>query len=238
MADSPIRRTLTRRALMLAGSLAAVAAALPRSARAALKRVFPTRTVETGDFAFDPDTGSVRCDDGRVEPYALTVAGMVEQPVTLSWAGLLALPRVEQVSDFHCVEGWSVEDVAWGGFRFADLLALVRPTGDPGFAVFHSLGVTRHAPDGLDHYVESFAIPDLLDPDKAMLMALTLDARPLPHDRGAPLRVVAPLSLAYKSIKFVTRVELADRARPGWWTVANPIYPWRAQVPERRLRRP
>lgn len=229
--------TLTRRALLLAGALAAAAAALPRAARALLARVFPTRTVEADTFSFEPDTGMVRHADGRREPYALTVGGMVAEPLSLSWADLLALPRVEQVSDFHCVEGWDVNDVAWGGFRFAELLARVKPKGEPGYAVFHSLGTTPHGPEGLTHYVESFAVKDLLDPAKRVLMVLTKDGQPLSHDRGAPLRVIAPYSLAYKSIKFVHRVELADEPRDGWWTVANPIYPWRAPVPARRLRK-
>ena len=38
---------------------------------------------------------------------------------------LQALPRADQVSDFHCVTGWSVQDVHWGGVRFRDLLAAV-----------------------------------------------------------------------------------------------------------------
>ena len=40
---------------------------------------------------------------------------------------LRALPRVEQVSTFHCVTGWSVENVRWAGVRFDDLLAAARP---------------------------------------------------------------------------------------------------------------
>ena len=45
----------------------------------------------------------------------------------LSYDELLALPRAEQVSDFHCVTGWTVNDVHWAGVRFPDMLALVEP---------------------------------------------------------------------------------------------------------------
>jgi DMSO/TMAO reductase YedYZ molybdopterin-dependent catalytic subunit len=44
--------------------------------------------------------------------------------------------------------------------------------------------------------------------------------------------------LAYKSIKFVTRIELTDKRVDGWWTRANSVYPWRAPVPADRLREP
>jgi DMSO/TMAO reductase YedYZ molybdopterin-dependent catalytic subunit len=51
------------------------------------------------------------------------------------------------------------------------------------------------------------------------------------------LRLIAPYDLAYKSIKFVTRIEFTQKARPGWWTLANPIYPMEARVPNSRLRK-
>ena len=44
--------------------------------------------------------------------------------------------------------------------------------------------------------------------------------------------------MAYKSIKFVTRVEFAAAAQPGWWTRANPICPVNAPVQKDRLRAP
>ena len=36
-------------------------------------------------------------------------------------------PKAEQVSTFHCVTGWIVDNVHWGGVRFHDLLAPARP---------------------------------------------------------------------------------------------------------------
>ena len=55
--------------------------------------------------------------------WRLRIEGLVEQPVTLTYEELRRLPRAEQVSDFHCVTGWSVHDVHWAGVRFRDLLA-------------------------------------------------------------------------------------------------------------------
>ena len=43
--------------------------------------------------------------------YRLKIGGQVEKPVELTYAELTALPAVEQVSDFHCVTGWSVPGV-------------------------------------------------------------------------------------------------------------------------------
>ena len=44
--------------------------------------------------------------------YRLRIVGHVERPTTLTLADLRSLPRAEQVSDFHCVTGWSVSTFA------------------------------------------------------------------------------------------------------------------------------
>jgi DMSO/TMAO reductase YedYZ molybdopterin-dependent catalytic subunit len=143
---------------------------------------------------------------------------------------------VDRASDFHCVEGWSVLDVPWSGVRPADLLARAKPAPEATHAVFHSLGSTPHGPRGLDHYVECLPLERLLDPAYEYLLALELRGEPLPHDRGAPMRLVTPYDLAYKAIKFITRIELTSGPVDGWWTRANSTYPRHAPVPASRLR--
>ena len=54
--------------------------------------------------------------------YRLRVDGLVAAPKTFTLADLKAMPRAEQVSDFHCVTGWSVKNVHWGGVRLHDVL--------------------------------------------------------------------------------------------------------------------
>jgi DMSO/TMAO reductase YedYZ molybdopterin-dependent catalytic subunit len=36
-------------------------------------------------------------------------------------SALALLPRVEQVSDLHCVTTWSYCRIRWGGYRFCDV---------------------------------------------------------------------------------------------------------------------
>lgn len=45
-----------------------------------------------------------------LEIYTLTIEGEVENPVKLGWNDFLQLPKTVSVSDFHCVEEWSVLD--------------------------------------------------------------------------------------------------------------------------------
>lgn len=231
----------TRRTVLKGlGALAVMAGAVlwglvPSKVRAAFSGRFPTRSVERPTFRFDPAAGEVVWSTGRREPYALTLDGLVEQPVRLSYRELRGLPQVKRTLDFHCVEGWSVEDAPWAGVDFRDLFARVKIRPEARFAVFHALGTTESV-GGLTHYVESLPLKDLLNPALGSLLALDLEGAPLPDERGAPARVVSPFDLAYKSIKFVHRVEFAAKAEPGWWTRANPIYTVDAPVQKQRLR--
>lgn len=202
-----------------------------------LEEKLQTRTVERKTFRFDPESGDVVYEDGRREPYSLVVDGLVSQAACFSYRQLLELPQTTQVTDFHCVEGWSVLDVGWKGVRFEEILKRVKVAKEARFAVFHALGETDYVAQGLNHYIESLPLADLTDRRKQVLLALEVDGQPLTHQRGAPLRVVSPFDLAYKSIKYVERIELVEKPVKGWWTLANPIYPVDAPVPPDRIRK-
>jgi DMSO/TMAO reductase YedYZ molybdopterin-dependent catalytic subunit len=217
--------------------VAAFLLSLPSTVWSFAVKIFPVRTVENETFKFNPDTGKIEWDGGKIEAYQLVVDGQVEKPLNLSYNDLKSLPQTEQVSDFHCVEGWSVQDIKWGGFRLEQILKKVSLKPEAKYAIFHSLGETRSSPEGQKHYIESFPVGEMLDPEREILLVLNMDGKPLPHDHGAPLRLIAPYDLAYKSIKFICRIEFSDKVQPGWWTLANSIYPVEARVPERRLRK-
>ena len=89
---------------------------------------FRYNTVERPRPAFDPAT------------YRLRVDGMVARPLDLTYDELLALPRVRQTSDFHCVEGWGVDDVRWEGVSLQSLMARAGPAEGARFITFHSMG--------------------------------------------------------------------------------------------------
>jgi len=226
-------RRMTRRVFL---GLAAAAMFVPRLVARAGAALFPVRTVEVEDFAFDPGSGTVRWGGGAGSPYVLVVDGQVERPLRLDYAALRALPQAAMTADFHCVEGWSVPDLAWKGLRLSTLAELAGPRPEARYVIFHALGGTRSRPGGLDHYVECLPLADLLDPALGYLLALDLDGAPVPLAHGAPLRLVCPFDLAYKAIKFVTRLEFSDTAQDGWWTRANGIYTAFAPVEPERLR--
>ena len=142
----------------------------------------------------------------RPAHWRLRVDGLVERPLELSYAQLLALPRAHQVSDFHCVTGWSIPHVHWGGVRLRDVLAAARPLPSAHALRF----VSAESP-----YEDSLTLQQAALRD--VMLAHHMDARPLSRAHGAPLRLVIPEMYGYKGVKWVERIELTAQAADGYW---------------------
>ena len=71
--------------------------------------------------------------------WKLEVGGQVENPIVLDWNAFMALPQVEDVSDFHCVTTWSRFDNHWRGVRFRTIAELVVPKEDARFVLLYRL---------------------------------------------------------------------------------------------------
>jgi DMSO/TMAO reductase YedYZ molybdopterin-dependent catalytic subunit len=160
--------------------------------------------IPVGGWRIYTISGSMPLFDERV--WRLQIDGLVERPVSLTYAQLLALPRPTQVTDFHCVTGWSVPNVNWAGVRIADLLALARPKAAAKAIRFVSLE---------NPYQDSLTLGQALQPD--VMLAYELDGKQLSRPHGAPVRVVIPEMYGYKGVKWLTRMELVDHQPTGYW---------------------
>ncbi len=227
-----------RRRFLKTSAIIAMLLSLPSKLWAYFVGRLGVRTVEKDNFYFDIDSHSIVWKEtSKREPYVLEVQGLITDPLHISYQELLDLSQVEQTSDFHCVEGWSVKDILWHGVRFSEIVDRAKPLPEAKYVLFHALGETGSKPKGQSHYVECLPLSYLLDPRMECLLVLGMNHGHLPHDHGAPLRVIAPYDLAYKSIKFVYKIEFVAEENPGWWTLANPVYPVHAPVPSSRLRK-
>lgn len=72
--------------------------------------------------------------------------------------------------------------------------------------------VTFHAAGGT--YNDNLPLELVRDPQT--VLADTLGDEPLPPAHGGPLRLVVPDQLAYKSVKWVERIEVTDEAVEGY----------------------
>lgn len=153
-------------------------------------------TVASSMPRFDPKT------------WRLTIGGHVDQPISLTYDELLALPKVNQVSTFHCVTGWSVKDVHWGGVRLRDVLDKAGPKASAHALEF----VSAEEP-----YVDTLSLGQAALQD--VMLAYEMDGQPLKRVHGAPLRLVIPEMYGYKNVKWVTTINLVPKAMPGYWEV-------------------
>ncbi len=138
--------------------------------------------------------------------YRLAVGGMVATPRSFTLADLHSLKRVEQISTFHCVTGWSVKNVHWAGVRIKDLLAEVQPRSGATAMRF-----TSAEPE----YNDSLTLDQALLDD--VMLAYEMDGGPLSRPHGAPLRLVIPEMYGYKNVKWVTQIELLPHPEAGFW---------------------
>ncbi|MFI5089901.1 MAG: sulfite oxidase-like oxidoreductase [Terriglobales bacterium] len=133
------------------------------------------------------------------------IAGLVEQPVRLTWDEFNRLPKSIVTSDFHCVTRWSRFDNRWEGVLFRDVLKLVKLVPRAAYVLVHAeQGYTANVP--------------LADLDRGnVLFATHHDGQPLPPDHGYPLRLIVPHLYAWKSVKWVRGLEFYDHDLPGFW---------------------
>jgi DMSO/TMAO reductase YedYZ molybdopterin-dependent catalytic subunit len=149
-------------------------------------------------------SGSMPIFDERA--WRLEIGGLVKKPQSLTYGDLLALPRAEQVSTFHCVTGWTVKNVHWAGVRFEHLLSLAEPLPSARAIRFDSMEVP---------YNDSLTLDQVKLPD--VMLAYEMDGQPLSRPHGSPARVVIPEMYGYKGVKWLTKMELVATQPTGYW---------------------
>jgi DMSO/TMAO reductase YedYZ molybdopterin-dependent catalytic subunit len=178
------------------------------------------RYVANGDF--------YRIDTALVVPsvtpskWHLTVKGMVDHEITLSYADLLARPMIEADVTLSCVSnevgGDLVGNARWLGCRLDDLL--------------HEAGIHPDADQVVGRSVDGFTagFPVSTLDGRNALIAVGMNGEPLPVSHGYPARLVVPGLYGYVSAtKWLSSIELTrfDQFEGYWvplgWAALGPI---------------
>lgn len=139
--------------------------------------------------------------------YVLTVDGLVDHPLSLTYADLEAYPQISQLMDLNCVEGWKFT-AKWTGPALNAIFTDAGVKPEAKIVIFY----TTDDPEGyssldLDYIISNNIIIALKDND------ITLTP-----ERGFPFQVVAMSKFGYKWAKWVTRIELSDNTSfRGFW---------------------
>jgi DMSO/TMAO reductase YedYZ molybdopterin-dependent catalytic subunit len=156
----------------------------------------------------------------KTEDFRLRVHGECDNPFTISFAELLALPQAESTADVHCVTGWSVLGSRFKGVRIKTLAdkAKVRPSAR------HIIFEAAHG------YTANVRFREATRP--SCMVAYEIDGRALRRSHGAPVRGLVPDLYFWKSAKWLTGIRFVKRDEPGYWETRgyhNHADPWREE---------
>jgi DMSO/TMAO reductase YedYZ molybdopterin-dependent catalytic subunit len=158
------------------------------------RRHWPVRTVEKNAPVIDKSNWCFKID------------GLVENELSFNLEQLKGLPLIIQTRDLDCVERWSVRKLKWQGVQLKTLIEMAKPKLDAKFLTFHCTG-------GI--YSESLTLEQARNDD--VILAYAVDSKLLEPKHGAPLRLVVPGLWAYKSAKWVERIEFVAERHLGYW---------------------
>ena len=159
-----------------------------------------------------------------LKDWKLQVAGLCENPFTLTWDDFLALPQVEDVSDFHCVTTWSRYDNRWKGVRFSTIAerAIPKPEATHVLCTGYDFMPGSYIP-----YTTNLPLARAVEED--VLLVHTWEGAPLPREHGGPCRMITPKLYAWKGTKWIRKIEFLAEDQKGFWEVrgySNSAEPW------------
>jgi DMSO/TMAO reductase YedYZ molybdopterin-dependent catalytic subunit len=157
------------------------------------------------------------------DDWSLSIDGLVRRSLRLSLGEIMRRPRFE-IASFHQCCGSPMKpdvpmrricNVVWGGTRLSDLLAECEP--DPQARYVWSSGADHGVFEGeaCDAFVKDLPL------DRAaadVLIAYEMNGAPLRPENGYPARLVVPGYYGTNSVKWLTRLTLADQRAPGPFT--------------------
>ena len=137
------------------------------------------------------------------ETWTLKVTGMVETPVTLTYAELLARPLTEHLTTLTCMSNQVGGDLAgnavWLGLPVHQLLAEAGPKTGADMV----LSVSQ------DGWTAATPLSTLMDTDIAALLAVGMNGVPLAPEHGFPVRMIVPgLYGDVSATKWVTELKV------------------------------
>jgi DMSO/TMAO reductase YedYZ molybdopterin-dependent catalytic subunit len=186
-------------------------------------------TVEGLQPFVTPNVDFYRIDTALVIPqvskdsWSLDIGGMVDNPMTISFADLLARPQVERYITLSCVSnpvgGDYIGNALWQGVLLKDILE------EAGIQD----GATQIVSRSIDGWTAGTPTEVVMDGRDALL-AIAMNGEPLPARNGYPVRIVVPGLYGYVSAtKWVTSIELTRWEDydaywiPRGWSKEGPI---------------
>lgn len=166
-----------------------------------------------------PNPDFYRIDTSLLTPrldaatWQLTVTGMVDRSLTLTYADLLGMPLHEQYVTISCVSnevgGGLVGNALWRGALLRDVLQ----------SAGAQAGATQVVGRSYDGWTCGFPTEWVMTDERDAMIAVAMNDEPLPAEHGFPARLIVPGLFGYVSAtKWLTNIELTTwDAFDGYW---------------------
>ncbi|QSX07687.1 molybdopterin-dependent oxidoreductase [Alkalibacter rhizosphaerae] len=137
--------------------------------------------------------------------YRLTISGLVDRNLELTYDDILELDPYERLITLYCVTGWDAT-ILWKGVLIEDIMDLAGIQSGANTVIFHSV----------DGYTTSLPLEQIQQND--LILAYSSNGLDLPAELGYPFMVVAEDKLGYKWARWVQEIELSDDSNyKGYW---------------------
>jgi len=158
------------------------------------------------DPAVGPRDNSIKgVQQVDIASYTLTIDGLVDTTVTLTYDQVLELDAYERLITLHCVEGWDAT-ILWKGALINELIQKAKAKPEAVTVIFSSV----------DGYTTSLPLNVIVAQE--LILAYSANGLDLPAEMGYPFIVVAENKLGYKWARWVNRITLSDDANyMGYW---------------------
>ncbi|MBT4775730.1 MAG: molybdopterin-dependent oxidoreductase [Crocinitomicaceae bacterium] len=143
------------------------------------------------------------------ETWELKITGLCDTPQSFTLENFKSFTTTTQSSRMKCVECWSAR-AQWSGFSIHELEQIVQPKPE-------AKGILFHCGDEYKEYLPRTA----LNQDQVIL-AHSMNGKPLTDAHGFPLRLIAPSKYGYKNPKAILEMEYVSEHQAGTWSKIGP----------------
>jgi len=188
----------------------ASAAPIPASAMFNVPDLTPLIVPNADFYRIDTALDFPRID---VNSWKVTVKGMVDKQIELTYRDLQLLPNFEQYVTIACVSnevgGDLVGNAKWQGVHLRDVLAMAGV----------QTGATQIVGRSVDDFTVGFPTAWAMDPARDPMIAIGMNGEPLPVAHGFPARLIIPGLYGYVSAtKWLSEIELTTlEAFDAYW---------------------
>jgi DMSO/TMAO reductase YedYZ molybdopterin-dependent catalytic subunit len=145
----------------------------------------------------------------RLNGWSLSLKGLVERPLTLTYEQLIQKSTVSRIVTLECV----------GNTVGGEFISTAEWTGVPLRSLLEEAGLSKQAYDVVFRAADGFS--DSIRVERAILgdviIAHTMNGVPLPEGHGFPARAIVPGHYGMKSVQWLTEIDAVPSDHKGYY---------------------